>query len=434
MKKLMKKIGLQFFGAGAVVNGTASYVNAGTGETTSFSSSSGTDGFTYNGLTPEMRTYYSDYLIDIATPILIHEQFAQKKPIPKNNGKTINFRRYDPLPKITTALSEGVTPNGQKMSVGDKTATVYQYGGYIEITDVLLLTAVDNNIVEATQLIGNQAGRSCDTIVREVINAGTNVQYGANAVSARYALTTSHKMSVDCIRRAVRNLKNNLAQKINGTYVAIIHPDVAYDLMSDNDWKYPHQYVDTKNIYSGEIGQIAGVRFVETTEAKVFHADDLISGGLSVKTAIESSTTTVAVKEAISSAQATALAGRKCIIGTNLCTIASASAAAAGSATLTLSAAITAASANATIYPGEAGAQGRDVYSTIVLGANAYGVSEVTGGGLRHIVKQLGSAGTADPLDQRATVGWKRLMAVCRLVETYMVRIETTSTFEAGAN
>ena len=79
-------------------------------------------------------------------------------------------------------------------------------------------------------------------------------------------------------------------------------------------------------------------------------------------------------------------------------------------------------------------ADGRDVYSTLVLGGNAYGVTEVTGGGLQHIVKQLGSGGTADPLDQRATAGWKGTKTAERLVENYMIRIESASTFQSGAN
>ena len=87
-----------------------------------------------------------------------------------------------------------------------------------------------------------------------------------------------------------------------------------------------------------------------------------------------------------------------------------------------------------TIYPGEAGAEGRDVYATLILGDNAYGTTELAGGGLEHIVKQLGSAGTADPLNQRATVGWKATKVAARLVEAFMVRIETASTFEVGAN
>ncbi|MBO5842172.1 MAG: N4-gp56 family major capsid protein [Clostridia bacterium] len=85
---------------------------------------------------------------------------------------------------------------------------------------------------------------------------------------------------------------------------------------------------------------------------------------------------------------------------------------------------------NAVIYPGEEGAMGRDVYATMVFGENAYGTTEITGGGLELIVKQLGSAGTSDPLNQRATVGWKATKVTVRLVEAFMVRIETASTFD----
>ncbi|MBQ9781037.1 MAG: N4-gp56 family major capsid protein [Clostridia bacterium] len=91
-------------------------------------------------------------------------------------------------------------------------------------------------------------------------------------------------------------------------------------------------------------------------------------------------------------------------------------------------------SANDIVYPGEAGAEGRDVYATLILGDNAYGTTELGYGGLEHIVKQLGSAGTSDPLNQRATVGWKANKVTVRLVEAFMVRIETASTFESGAN
>ena len=126
---------------------------------------------TGNDLSVEMKTYYSDYLIDMAEPELVHDQFGQKRPIPKNGGKTIEFRKYAPLPKALTPLSEGVTPLGQKLSVSNITATVQQYGGFIELSDVLLLTAIDNNMVEATRLLGSQAGRTSDTITRKHIAA-----------------------------------------------------------------------------------------------------------------------------------------------------------------------------------------------------------------------------------------------------------------------
>lgn len=310
---------------------------------------------TDSGLSDEMKTYYSDYLIDLAEPLLVHDQFGQKHPIPKNGGKTIEFRKYSPLPKALTALTEGVTPDGQKLTMSVITATVAQYGGYIELSDILLLTAIDNNLVQATKLLGSQAGRTLDTITREVLCGGTNVIY-AGGGSSRATLvgganSGNNYLTVDDIKKAVRQLKKMNAPKINGDYVAIINQDVSYDLTNDPEWKYPHQYVDTENIYSGEIGRIAGCRFVETSEAKIF----------------------------------------------------------AG-----------------------AGASSRDVYVTLVMGADAYGVTEVAGGGLQHIVKQLGSAGTGDPLDQRATAGWKATKVAERLVEEYLVRIESTSTFNDG--
>ena len=308
---------------------------------------------TDTGLSKEMKTFYSDYLIDMAEPNLVHDQFGQKHPIPKNGGKIIEFRKYDSLPKALTPLTEGVTPNGQKLSMSVITSNVQQYGGYIELSDILLLTAIDNNLVQATKLLGSQAGRTLDTITREVLNGGTNVQYAEGQVTARNALvggqaTGNHYLTVDAVRRAVRFLKVMNAPKINGSYVGIIHPDVSYDLMSDPKWVNVKTYSDPDGIYEGEIGKIEGVRFVETSEAKVFEG---------------------------------------------------------------------------------AGASGVDVYSTLILGADAYGVTEITGGGLEHIVKQLGSAGTADPLNQRATAGWKATKTAERLVEQYMVRIETASTF-----
>ena len=304
------------------------------------------------GLTKEMKVYYSDYLIDNAIPKLVHDQFGQKHPIPKNGGKTIEFRKYSPLPKLTTPISEGVTPDGQSLNMSTIEATVAQYGGYITLSDVLMLTAIDNNLVQATKLLGAQAGATLDTITREVLNGGTNVIFAGDK-EARGDLDATSLLTVDDVKKAVRLLKNQNAEKINGSWVGIIHPDISYDLTNDPAWKDVKTYSDPSDIYEGEIGKLYGVRFVETTEAKIF----------------------------------------------------------AG-----------------------AGNGGRAVYSTLILGDNAYGVTELSGGGLEHIVKQLGSAGTGDPLNQRATAGWKATKVAERLVENYMVRIESASTFNPTAN
>ena len=388
------------------------------------------------GLSAEMKTYYSDYLIDLAEPYLVHDRFGQKRPIPANGGKSVEFRKYAALPKATTPLTEGVTPDGQSLSVTTITAQVAQYGGYVALSDMLLMTAIDKNLVEATQLLASQAGRTLDTITREVINAGTQVVYAAGGLS-RAALvggesSGNNYLTVDDVRKAVRTLKVMNAPKINGWYWGIIHPDVAYDLMSDPEWRKPHEYVDTANIYEGEIGAIAGVRFVESTEAKIFNGSDLASDSrtLTVNNAGGYSGAITSIAFDGGTVAGSALVGRTININGVEATI-----------TANTTSALTFASTNfgtiandALIYPGGGGKKGVAVYSTLIIGNNAYGVTEIQGGGLRHIVKQLGSAGSGDPLDQRATAGWKATKTAEILVDQYLCRIESASTFSSDAN
>ncbi len=314
-----------------------------------------------NDLSPEMKSYYDLRLLDYAQAALVHDQFGQKRPIPKNGGKTIEFRAFTALNKALTALTEGVTPSGNQLDVMTRTATVAQYGDFIVQSDVLELTALDNTILEATKLLGRQAGLTLDTITRNVLVAGTNVVYapkwvnGAETpVSARTALDTSAVLTVELVERVVAMLRAQNAPTIDGYYVAIVHPYVAYDLMRDPDWRKPHEYKDTEKLYRGEIGMIGGVRFVQTTEAKVW-------------------------RDSTCPAQTGATPA----------------------------------------YYG--------VFATLFIGEGAYGVTEVEGGGLETIVKQNGSAGTADPLDQRSSVGWKALKTAEILLPEYLVRVESCS-------
>ena len=189
-------------------------------------------------LSPEMKTFYDKTLLMDAKPKLVHMQFGQKRPIPKGNGKTIEFRKFSSLPKATTPLTEGVTPEGSNLNVTAITATVNQYGDYICQSDVLELTAIDNTIVEATKILGNQAGLTLDTIVRNELVGGTNVIYAPkiadgveSPVTSRANLDATAKLTPDVVFKAVTQLRAMNAPTINGDYIAIIHPHVAYDLM-----------------------------------------------------------------------------------------------------------------------------------------------------------------------------------------------------------
>ena len=295
-------------------------------------------------LAPENKTFYDMNLIKEAQANLVHDQFGQKRPIPKNGGKKIEFRKFASLPKALTPLTEGVTPDGKNLKVTSFEAEVVQYGDYITQSDVLELTSIDNTIVEATTVLGNQAGLTLDTITRNKLQAGKMVFYApkgdGTVVDSREDLDNTCLLTVDVIKQVAALLKKSNAPKIDGSYVCIIHPYVAYDLMSDPEWIDAHKYANPENIYNGEIGKIAGVRFVESSEAKVYE------GG---------------------------------------------------------------------------------VFGCLMIGANAYGVTEIEGGGLQTIIKQKGSAGTADPLDQRSSIGWKAMKTAEILVDSYIYRIECKS-------
>ena len=388
-----------------------------------------TSATTGNDLSPEMKTYYQDRLIDLAEPLLVHDQFGQKRPIPQGRGKTTEFRAFTKLPKVVTALTEGVTPDGQALDSYTVTSTVRQYGGFVCLTDFIMTTAIDPIAEEALKLIASQGARSLDTVTREVINAGTNVQYGDGTVASRVALTASDKLTVLAIRKAVRTLKRQDAPMINGNYVAIVHPDIAFDLMSDSAWVDWQKYTSPEHMYRNEIGQIAGVRFVETTEAKIFEGEDLGSDArnLAINGAVLANATTAVLDGGTFAANA--LAGRKLLIDGKVYTVAS-NTASSGTATVTLASGekFAAIADNTVVYPGEGASGGSAAYSTLVIGEGAYGVTDIAGGGLQTIIKQKGSGGTSDPLDQRATVGWKAAKTAEILVNEYMVRIETGAT------
>lgn len=308
-------------------------------------------------LSAEMKTFYEKRLLDQAEPLLVHNQFGDKYPIPANNGKKIEFRKYSALPKALTALTEGVTPAGNSLTVTTVEGTVKQYGDWIQLSDMLQMTAIDNNVVQATKLLSSQAGRTLDTVTREVLAGGTNVIYAPKVVDgaetevlSRSTLTPECVLTPFVVMRAAATLEAMNTPKINGSYVLIIHPYCRETLQESPGWVDVVKYKEGNNTFSGEIGKIGDVRVVTTSEAKV--------------------------------------------INDSTCPVVE----------------------STTYY---------SVFTSLLLGANAYGVTMLENGGLQHIVKQLGYG--EDPLNQRSSCGWKATSVAVRLCEEYMVRIESLS-------
>jgi len=303
---------------------------------------------TYGALTAEQKTFYDRVLLERLLPSLVYADYGQKKSAPKHEGDTINFRRFNSLSANTTPLTEGTTPGGNTLSLATVNATVVQYGDFVQLSDKIDMLGIDPVITETITLLAEQAGLSIDTVVRDVVVAGTTVQYASTATT-RLTVAAAMNLNGSEVKKAVRTLRRNNAQTIDADgFIGIIGPDAEFDLMGDTMWIDVSKYQSKENIYKGEIGKLYGVKFIRTSNAKK--------------------------------------------------------------------------------YTG-AGAAGIDVFGTMIIGKNAYGVVDVNGSVKpESIVKAHGSAGTADPLNQIATCGWKALLTAVRLQELAMVRIEHAAT------
>lgn len=223
-----------------------------------------------SGLSTGMVTLYNKNLLKTFEPLLAHLNFGDEHPFPKNNGKTQSFRKLIPLEADTTTLTEGEPGDPETIAEVEVIATLKQYGKYVKTTDLLDLTHFDLTIDRKVMMLGEQGRESIDAVVRDELATCTNVIY-ANGKTSRATLTATDKLTTRELRKAVRELKKNHAQTFaDGCYVALVTPDVVYDLQDDENFIKVSAYQMKEGILMGEVGKLFGCRIVETTQAKVF--------------------------------------------------------------------------------------------------------------------------------------------------------------------
>jgi N4-gp56 family major capsid protein len=243
-----------------------------------------------------------------------------------------------------------------------------QYGDFVTITDQLIDMGLDPILVEAGEILGDQAGLSLDTIYRAVLLAGTSVRY-ANGVAARVNVITT--VLLNDIQAAVRNLEQSNSRKIRSMiaptvkvsttpirpgYIAITHTDCRQDFEALSGFIPVEKYSSQKDVMEEEIGEILGVRVLVTTNAGVVPD----TGGTAVTNDLVYTTANTAC----------------------------------------------------------------DIYQTLILAKDAYGIIPLQKGNIENIVKKAKDSGTEDPLNQRSTSGWKAYTSAKILNVNYLIRIE----------
>lgn len=331
-QKLLLPLNIQFF-AGPPANTTGT-INTGTGATST-----------------KPNAYYDKLLLNLLVQTDFHHaKFAQNRDMPTRTGDTINFRKITKLEPSLTPLTEGVTPTGQTGSVTAISASTAQYGDFMEFSDLVDVTLVDPILKEYTVEQARAARETLDLLVREELNGGSNVRY-AGGKTARNTVAAGDKPTVDDFRKIVLSMKKaHIKPAVGGKYVALITPEVAFDLLDDPKFLKAYEIAQNATpLIKGEVADVYGIKFIEVLNAKVFDGE---------------------------------------------------------------------------------GASSANVHSSLVLGEKPYGITKIKGNGdVQTIIKTLGSAGTADPLNQRQSIGWKvNAFAVKRLYEEGIARYESVPT------
>lgn len=225
---------------------------------------------TQSSMSPTMKTFYDTTLLENARETMVFTQFGEKQPM---KGNKIEWRKFNTFAKALTPLQEGVIPTGQTFGMTKIEAETTQHGDYVPISDRLELESYDDVIFGASEEMGAAEGETYDTLTRNILVAGNCVQYcpdGDAEVTSRANITKNCTLTPSEVNKAATFLKKTKTPKINGSYVAIIHPSIVYDLRESEGWKDVHKYADVKPIFKGEIGELHNVRFVESTNAKVW--------------------------------------------------------------------------------------------------------------------------------------------------------------------
>jgi N4-gp56 family major capsid protein len=340
----------------------------------------------YGDISPAVAAYSVVRMLKRAMPYLHLEKFGQTYPLPTNSTQTAKFRRYFLsgaggsagttsagssfyIPLATTPLVEGVTPAGARLANQDYTVTLNQYGDFVTITDVVIDTHTDPVLQQATDILGEQAAVTVETLRFNVLKAGTNVFY-ANSVAGRSSVVAAPTLADQ--RRVTTGLNRQNAKKITqvvassadfntksveASYMAVCHPDLETDIRSMTGFKPVADYGPHTTPFEGEIGSIEQVRYLTSTVISPW-ADAGGAKGLMRSTS-----------------------------GTNA-----------------------------------------DVYPILFFGRDAFGIVPLKGKSSMTPMVVNPKPAPGDPLAQRGTVGWKLWTATVILQEAFMARLEVAAT------
>lgn len=406
--------------------------------------------------------HIAEELLMIAKKAVVFQQIAEKAVMPSGEGKTFQFNRYERLNLPQSVLTEGTAPTSTDMSLSTVSAVADQWGAFVEISDVALLTIKHPLLNVAMDLLGYQAAELVDREIIKILLASTNVTYGG-AITSRQNLATvsTDSLSDATVQKVITHLRTQGAHPYEGVhYVGVIDPGMEQDVSASANTSFVNAsaYGNAKQLYNGEIGTWRGVRWMTsnlipklaglaaaTYTTPTSPVGTFAAANYTVTTEYVSKATGLVEKytadTAIAFAAADSLAGTtpsdtnytyKIYIG-----IAGAAAGTVmyqGSATTYLFDGIPASTAFSILAPPTSGTtaqaipgSGKTVHFGWVFGKQAFAAVDLMN--LKAYVSD-GKAIVGDPLAQKRTVGYKLMFKPVIQNQNFLERIEALSAYE----
>ncbi len=214
--------------------------------------------------------YYDKRWLDRLKPQLHFEDMGSKKPLPKNSGTLMKWRRLNKLTPITTPLTENTNPAVTQIGTSEITVEPLTFGQFVQMSKELQWKTINPIADEITDELADNAALSYDTIVRAALSGNFVDQFAGGAANEGAVADTS-TLTASEVRQAVYKLRStDILGFEKNLYKGLLHPAGHFDLTADTavgSFIDVQKYSNPEMIMRGELGQIYGVRFVASTNA-----------------------------------------------------------------------------------------------------------------------------------------------------------------------
>jgi len=429
----------------------------------------------------DIEGYIADKTLPLARRQLVAYQFGDPLTLPKGRGTTYTATRYNRLPLPFAALSEGVPPIGETMTISQVSAVALQWGDKVTITDIAEMTIKHPLFQKATELVALQMAETLERNTFNALMAGSQVNF-VNQRGSRGALVAGDVLDSTTVIRTNAALETLGAPRYMGDeqtdakmdvegggskassnpramphYAAVIHTLVVGDFRSQADVRLAWTYSDLNRLYNYEAGEWSGIRFCKSNLVPTFTGVAQINPTAGLAGALATNNYFVIVTASDTQNQYESriyqVSSSTAVVGPNgslsvalpsivgftfnvyvgltsspanlgLCALGPVQGPLAGQATqLAPNQTVVITGIGVAQTPPAAPATGITVYPTFILGRGAYGQVVLDNAKFSY----LKNADKSDPLNQLRIIGWKLMYGTLIENQLFFARIESTS-------